>query len=186
MAQAVIFDLVGTLFSLDAVNERLKREGAAQVSGSWFQEAIQTAMAATLARQYLPFRQAVEISLTNLLEIQGITRTSVPEILETFKELDAEDGARQCLKGLAKKGLRLAVLTNSAKGAAANLLLHSRLAEFIEMVISVDEVEKCKPHPRAYRLALDRLDVEPEDCWMVAAHGWDIYGAAAVGCTRSG
>ena len=180
MTRTVIFDLVGTLFSLDTITGRLEQTGGPEVSASWFHEALQTAMAATLSRRYLPFRQAVEISLTNLLEIHGVTQVSVPEIMRALKELPPEDGARECLKALAKERFRLVVLTNSSKEAAAALLQRSGLAEFIQVVISVDEVEKCKPHPRTYRLALDRMDVDPEEAWLVSSHGWDIYGAAAV------
>jgi len=171
---------VGTLFSLDSITERLEQAGGPAVSACWFQEALQTAMAATLSRRYLPFRQAVEISLTNLLEMRGISQVSVPEIMGALKELHPEDGARECLKALAKERFRLVVLTNSSKEAAATLLQRSGLAEFIQTVRSVDEVEKCKPHPRTYRLALDRVDAEPEEAWLVSSHGWDIYGAAAV------
>lgn len=181
MAKVAIFDLVGTLFSLDAVTERLEREGARGLTDCWFQETIQAAMAATLAERYLPFREVVEITLTNLLEIQGLTEVSVPGVLEAFDELSPEDGAHDCLKRLSKDGVRLAVLTNSSKLSAMALLKRSGLADFFEMVISTDEVEKCKPHPSTYRFILDRLDAEPEDSWMAASHGWDIYGAAAAG-----
>lgn len=53
MAKVIIFDLVGTLFSLETVNRLLEKEGLK--GDSWFQESIQTAMAATLAERYLPF-----------------------------------------------------------------------------------------------------------------------------------
>jgi 2-haloacid dehalogenase len=181
MGKVAIFDLVGTLFSLNAVTERLEREGARGFSDCWFQEAIQAAMAATLAERYLPFREVVEITLTNLLEIQGITEVSVPGVMEAFNELRPADGVPECLKRLSRDGVRLAVLTNSAKPSTAALLKRSGLADFFEMVISTDEVEKCKPHPFTYRFILDRLDAEPEASWMATTHGWDIYGAAAAG-----
>lgn len=181
MAKVAIFDLVGTLFSLDAVTERLEREGARELSDCWFQEIIQAAMAATLAERYLPFREVAEITLTNLLEIQGLSEVSVPGVLEAFNELRPEDGAHDCLKRLSRDRVRLAVLTNSAKASAVALLKQSGLADFFETVISTDEVERCKPHLSTYRFILDRLDAEPEDSWMAASHGWDIYGAAAAG-----
>ncbi|ACM18704.1 haloacid dehalogenase, type II [Geotalea daltonii FRC-32] len=179
MAKVVIFDLVGTLFSLETVNRLLEKEGLK--GDSWFQESIQTAMAATLAERYLPFRDVVELSLTNLVEIHGLTAVSIPAVMEKLKELQPMAGAVECLKKLKGQKARLAVLTNSGKPAAVALLERSGLATHFEMIVSTDEVEKCKPHPSTYLLAMDRLGAEPEDCWMVAAHGWDIYGAAAAG-----
>lgn len=181
MGRVAIFDLVGTLFSLDAVTERLEREGARGFSDCWFQETIQACMAVTLAERYIPFREVVGITLTNLLEINGLTEVSVPGVLDAFNELRPEYGVLECLQKLSRDGVRLAVLTNSAKPSAAALLKRSGLTDFFEMVISTDEVEKCKPHPSTYRFILDRLDAEPEDSWMATTHGWDIFGAAAAG-----
>ncbi|WP_243373649.1 haloacid dehalogenase type II [Geotalea sp. SG265] len=179
MAKVVIFDLVGTLFSLDTVNEQLEKEGLK--GDCWFQECIQAAMAATLAERYLPFRDVVELSLTNLVEIHGLAGVSVPAVMEGLKELQPLAGTAECLKKLKGQKIRLAILTNSAKPAAVALLERSGLAPYFEMIVSTDEVEKCKPHPSTYLLAMDRLDADAEDCWMVAAHGWDVYGAAAAG-----
>lgn len=179
MARTVIFDLVGTLVSLEKVTELLEEEG---LDGDcWFQESIQTAMAATLAERYLPFRDLVELSLTNLVEIRGLTGVSVPAVMEKLKELQPLPGAAECLKKLQGQKVRLAVLTNSAKPAAVALLERSGLAPYFHMIVSTDEVERCKPHPSTYLLAMDRLHADAEDCWMVATHGWDVYGAAAAG-----
>lgn len=181
MGKVAIFDLEGTLFSLDAVTERLEREGARGLSDCWFQEAIQACMAATLAERYLPFREVVEITLTNLLEINGLTEVSVPGVLDAFNELRPEHGVRECLQNLSRDRVRLAVLTNTAKTSATALLKRSGLMDFFEMIVSTDEVGKCKPHLSTYRFILDRLDAEPENSWMATTHGWDIYGATATG-----
>lgn len=179
MAKVAIFDLLGTLFPLEPVVNMLEQEG--MQGDCWFQESIQTAMAATIAERYLPFREVLEMSLTNLAEIHGLSTVSVPAVMEKIKELPAMEGALECLKKLKSQGVRLAVLTNSSKPAAVAMLERAGLAKSFEMIVSTDEIEKCKPHPSTYLLAADRLNVEADDCWMVAAHGWDIYGAAAAG-----
>lgn len=179
MAKVIIFDLVGTLFSLQTVTAHLEQAGLK--GDCWFQESIQAAMAATLADRYLPFRDVVELSLTNLAEINDLPAVSVPAVMESLKALQPVPGAAESLKKLKGQKARLAVLTNSSKPAAMALLERAGLGGFFEMVVSTDEVERCKPHPATYLLAVDRLDAEPDDCWMVAAHGWDIYGAAAIG-----
>ncbi|BCS56055.1 haloacid dehalogenase type II [Geobacter sp. SVR] len=175
----VIFDLVGTLLSIDPITERLEKEGLR--GDCWFHEILTATMAATLAERYLPFRDAAELSLTNLTEIQALNDVSIPALLELLKQLPPMEDARACLKKLASKGVRLAVLTNSARPAAMSLLQRAELSDFFEAVISADEVEKCKPHPAPYRYTLDRLHIEPEEAWMVACHSWDICGASAAG-----
>lgn len=179
MPKVAIFDLIGTLFSLERMGRALE-EGGMQ-GDCWFQETIQNAMAATLAERYLPFRDVMELSLTNMAEIRGLEALSVPDILETLKDLEPETGAYDCLKELQTLGVRLAVLTNGSRSLVTSLLTRHGLDRFFQMVISTDEVERCKPHPSTYLLATERMDSEPGEAWMVAAHGWDIYGAAAAG-----
>jgi 2-haloacid dehalogenase len=179
MGATAIFDLTGTLFSIDPITERLEQQGLR--GDCWFQEILLTAMAATLAERYLPFRDAAELSLTNLTEIQALSDISIPELLEVFKQLPPAEGARACLKKLAGKGVRLAALTNSARPVAMTLLQQSELADYFEVVVSTDDVGKSKPHPAPYRYTLDRLHIEPEEAWMIACHSWDICGAAAAG-----
>ncbi len=72
----VIFDVVGTLFSLDRVRESIREQGLPpELLPWWFGRLLQTAMAATLASRYLPFRQAAEASLKQVLTVAGRPET---------------------------------------------------------------------------------------------------------------
>jgi 2-haloacid dehalogenase len=48
-------------------------------------------------------------------------------------------------------------------------------------VLSGELVQAYKPDPAVYRLALDRLALDPRRTLMVAAHPWDLRAAAALG-----
>jgi 2-haloacid dehalogenase len=48
-------------------------------------------------------------------------------------------------------------------------------------VLSGEMVAAYKPDPAVYRLALDRLALDPHRTLMVAAHPWDLRAAAAQG-----
>jgi 2-haloacid dehalogenase len=48
-------------------------------------------------------------------------------------------------------------------------------------VLSGELVRAYKPDPAVYRLALDRLALDPRRTLMVAAHPWDLRAAAALG-----
>jgi 2-haloacid dehalogenase len=73
---------------------------------------------------------------------------------------------------LKKAGLRLAALTNGTPKGARSQLEHAGLTEYFEQIFSVDEVKRFKPAPEPYRMAAQRLAVEPQEVRMVAA--WDI------------
>ena len=57
--------------------------------------------------------------------------------------------------------------------AAAGLTWHC--------VLSGEMVHAYKPDPAVYRLAVDRLALDPRRTLMVAAHPWDLRAAAAYG-----
>lgn len=48
-------------------------------------------------------------------------------------------------------------------------------------MLSCDAVRRCKPHPAPYEHALTELDGALAHTVLVAAHGWDVMGADAVG-----
>ena len=48
--------------------------------------------------------------------------------------------------------------------------------------MTVDEVRRFKPAREVYEAAAKRFGVEISDMLMVAAHDWDIAGAAIAGC----
>jgi 2-haloacid dehalogenase len=76
----------------------------------------------------------------------------------------------------------LAVLTNSAYEDVRVQLANAKLSGYFEHVFSAAEVRRFKPAPEVYQFAAKRLGVQPHQMLMVAAHPWDLMGAAAAGC----
>ena len=120
------------------------------------QDAVRLAMAHTLAGDFRPFSE--------LLEAAG---GRVPDEQPPFP--DVEPG----LERLAAAGHRLAVITNSARETGEQHLERAGLLPHFERVAGVDEARAYKPDRRAY-------DLVPGD-WHVAAHWWDVLGAACAG-----
>ena len=58
----------------------------------------------------------------------------------------------------------------------------AKLSEYFERVLSVSEVNRFKPARQTYEFAANSLGVGPREILMVAAHPWDLMGAAAAGC----
>lgn len=178
----IIFDLVGTIFSLDRVREKMREQGLpAEVLQLWFARLLQSAMAGTLAGRYLPFRQAAEASLKQVLAVGDYPEDLAEPILQEMKELPPWPEAEDCLLRLRGAGHRLIALTNSSAEAAVGLLGKSGLRDFFEQVLTTDDAGACTPDPRPYRMALERAGSSPSEACMVAAHGWDVLGADAVG-----
>ena len=91
-------------------------------------------------------------------------------------------GALERLRGA---GLRLAALTNSTEEVARAQLEHAGIIGRFEQVLSADMVRRLKPAPEPYLLAGQRLGVAVGRVRLVAAHAWDVAGAARAGCATA-
>ncbi len=178
----IVFDLVGTLFSLGKVEQAFSELGMRPEAAKWwFARLLQSAMAATLANRYTPFLLLAEASLQQVLKAVDRPESLAAGILEQMKELDPWPEAAQSLQQLRGDGHRLIVLTNSSVEAAERLLQKAGVLHAFEAVLSADETDACKPDPRTYRAAAFRAGSPVSESCLVAAHGWDVLGAHAVG-----
>ena len=69
--------------------------------------------------------------------------------------------------------------------ALESQLRNADLAQYFEQKISVDQVQRFKPHPIVYQNAAAQMNVSPSLACLVAAHSWDIYGAMNAGLTAA-
>jgi putative hydrolase of the HAD superfamily len=90
---------------------------------------------------------------------------------------ELEPGAREAVRRLQLRGLALCVVSNWDVGLEAHL---TRLGLRLPVVTSA-EAGAPKPDPAIFRLALERLGVEPERALHVGDSPEDEEGALAVG-----
>jgi 2-haloacid dehalogenase len=178
----LVFDLVGTLLSLDAVGAAMRRRRVPEtLLEIWFARLLLGATTHSLIDRSASFSELARTTLEQVLASHDLPLELVEPILTSLTELEPEPAAEASLRRLADAGHRLAVLTNSDPEAAEKLVSRHGLHAHFEQVLSVAEARAFKPHPAPYRMALARLGVAPSEACLVAAHAWDVLGAASVG-----
>jgi 2-haloacid dehalogenase len=55
----------------------------------------------------------------------------------------------------------------------AAVVENAGLANLLDAVLSIEEVQVYKPHPAVYQLAVDRLSLKPSEICFVSSNGWD-------------
>lgn len=188
MPRVIVFDLIGTLLDLGAMDPLFERffDNAA-VRKEWFAQTLQLAMAAVITNSYEDFGVQSDTALEITARHYKVSMLGEEKnlILGTLRRLRAFPDVAQNLQRLRDAGLKLAVLTNSTLPAAEVQLAFAGLRDHFEQVISVDEVRCFKPAPEVYRLAADRLGVETGQVRLVSAHDWDVSGALRAGCAAA-
>jgi 2-haloacid dehalogenase len=188
MPRVIVFDLMGTLLDFRALDPHFERFfGDAVVRKEWFMQTLQLAMAAVLTNAYEDFGVQADTGLEMTARHYKVSLLGEEKnlILNTLRKLRPYPEVTQSLQRLRDAGLRLAILTNSTAQAAAAQLTYAGLQDHFEQVISADEIHCFKPAPEVYHLAARRLNVEPGQVRLVAAHDWDVTGALRAGCAAA-
>lgn len=90
--------------------------------------------------------------------------------------LEPLPGALEAVDALARRGVRLALLTNGAATAQRKKIDRFDLARHFEVILVEGEFGCGKPDPRVYQHALATLSVAPSDAWMVGDNlEWDVF-----------
>ena len=122
-------------------------------------------------------------SWSNALQEFGIDDTPFAEKLsETFRterrKLHIVFPGVQSLLDELREQYQLALVSNGAPGLQREKLNGSGLAHYFEVVVISGEIGVGKPDPKLFQIALDRLNISPNEAVVIGnARGTDILGA---------
>ncbi len=177
----MVFDIIGTSFSLGKVREALTRAGAPESTlPLWFAQSLRDAFALSQTGGYQPLKSVLQAELPRTLGQLGrsIAPDQVQQVVAAFGQLEPQPGLTELVSALDGDGWRILALTNSSVDSVRSLLNRAGLLTYFSALLSTDQVGKMKPHREVYELA--RREGQGE-IWMVAAHAWDIQGAIKAG-----
>lgn len=177
---AVVFDVVETLFSLDSVGAALERKGVGgETLGLFFARMLRDAFALGSLDEYRPFGEFAQAALANVAP--GLNAADREEVLSAFSELGIHADVRPALERLREEGIRVAALTNGSASNTTSLIERHGLADAFELVVSVDELRTWKPRAAPYLYVAEQLGLDRDRIAMVAVHAWDLHGARRAG-----
>lgn len=183
MRPAIAFNLNGTLLDPSGLDPLFSEFFAD--SGwrrTWFLQVEKLLLLSAATTVYHDFESIAQAAL-GLVEAE--TRRLSSEEKARFKEavlhLPAFPDVEDSLKRL-RDDYTLVILTNSTLKGAMRQISNAGLTRYFAHVHSADEVQHFKPAPEPYRMLAQKLGVAVGDITLVAAHAWDIAGAAWAGC----
>jgi pyrophosphatase PpaX len=107
--------------------------------------------------------------------------------LDKHDELVAEfPHVREVLEELARRGIRLGVVTNKMRLTTEMGLKLCGIDRFMETVVTVDDVKRGKPDPEAVLKALELMKAAPEETIMIGDSKYDIIAGQAAGVKTAG
>lgn len=180
----IVFDVNETLLDTAALNPLFERFfETPQMRQVWFLTLQEHWMTATLTDQFLPFGELATAALRQVAQQRGqpVTQEQQQELTEGLKALPAHQDVLPALERLSRQGHTLTALTNGSLAALRKQLQHAGLTGRFDAELSVEQVQRYKPAPQAYRLVTEHWQIAPGEMTMVAAHSWDMIGASRAG-----
>ena len=121
-------------------------------------------------------------SLDALLDEHGIgprvDEADREQLVRAWHRLPAWPDSAELITRLRRRSTVVAL----SNGSFALLVSLAKTAGLpFEGIISAESTRSYKPAPEPYAKAAELLEVDPAGILLVAAHGWDLTGAASVG-----
>jgi pyrophosphatase PpaX len=177
--QALLFDLDGTLIDTHDLIWRcysrvLEERVGEYPNREWFTRATG-----------LPLDEIFAAALAGC----GREDVDVDALVSRYRELQLEldhsirvfPGVEPLLDDLARRGLRLAIVTTKHSRLALRHIRMLGLEERFETVVTGDQCARSKPDPEPFRTALERLGLPPDSALGVGDSIHDIASARAAG-----
>jgi len=193
--RACVFDAYGTLFDYasaaagcrEAFGERL-----APLTTLWRDKQLQYTWLRALQGRHADFWQVTGDALDFALETLGLDDPPLrTRLMELYLSLDVFPEVPAMLQRLKAAGLKTAILSNGSPQMLDAVVKKAGIAEFLDVVLSVELVGVYKPNPKVYQLAVDRLAIPAGAISFQPSNAWDAYAASAFGmrvvwCNRYG
>lgn len=193
--RACVFDAYGTLFDYASAAARCRDELGAEwerLSVLWRDKQLQYTWLRAIQDRHVDFWQVTGDALDYALETLGISDHALRErLMGLFLSLEAFPEMPAMLGRLKAAGLKTAILSNGSPRMLQAAVDNAGIGDLLDHVLSVEEAGVFKPHPKVYRLAVDRLGLAAEAISFQSSNAWDAYAASAFGmrvvwCNRYG
>jgi len=124
------------------------------------------------ARRQIVRQAFAELGNTNILDAYTIAEQYS---IERTNRVGLFPGAKETLHTLKDRGVRLALITNGEAAGQNAKIDRFHLRPYFEQIFVEGEVGFGKPEPRIYQLAMDRMQVTPQEVWMVGDNlEWEV------------
>ena len=175
-----LFDLDGTLIdTLDLIVKcfqyNLDRIAGIQVT----RDQVLPNVGLPLREQYRVFLEPLDLSI----DYQEVLDAHMDYQIQHWKNYIHEyPGAKDTLRGLKKRGAKLAIVT-SRRQETANLYIQAfGFHNYIDVLCTPDKTLKHKPYPDPALWTLDQLDARPEQALFVGDSLFDVQCGNGAGC----
>jgi len=98
--------------------------------------------------------------------------------IDKLKNLSQSDQLIECMNSLTNDGYKIAVCSNSIRKTVLTVLSKLGIIEYIDLIISNEDVKNSKPHPEMYWKAISKMSFLPEQTLIVEDSPYGLLAAS--------
>lgn len=170
----VIFDLDGVLVEAKNIHYDALNEALGKYAISWQEHlSIYDGLKTTQKLQMLTEQKGLPIE-----EHEVIWETKQHITLQKLKELKPNQTLQSVMNALVEDGYKIAVCSNSIRKTVLTVLSKLGIMEFMDYIISNEDVQNSKPHPEMYWRAISKMGCLPEETLIVEDSPYGLLAAS--------
>lgn len=177
-----LFDMDGTLVKFKLDFEYLK-----QVTRKILEEnRIQIEMKGSLIETLKELRSEFSEEEAYSEFVKKIENIVVQHEIEASEKAEAFPHSIDLLTSLKSKGKNIGIVTRNNKAASINTLKVTGLIEYMDVIVTREDVEKVKPDPEHVEVAIKHLEKKAKDTVVIGDHRYDVLAGKRAGCFTIG
>ena len=170
----IIFDLDGVLVEAKNIHYDALNEALGEYAISWNEHlSIYDGLKTTQKLQMLTDKKGLPIE-----EHDSIWEKKQQITLQMLKKLEPNEVLIELMDSLSKAGYKLAVCSNSIRKTVLTVLSKLGIMEYMDLVISNEDVQNSKPHPEMYWKAISMMSCLPEQTLIVEDSPYGLLAAS--------
>ena len=98
--------------------------------------------------------------------------------LQKLKNLNQDEKLKKIMYKLSSKGYKIAVCSNSIRKTVLTVLSKLGIMEYMDLVMSNEDVKNSKPHPEMYWTAMSKMGFLPEETLIIEDSPYGLLAAS--------
>jgi len=171
----VIFDLDGVLVEAKNIHYKALNEALGKKYSITWNEHLSTydGLKTTQKLDMLTERKGLSVN-----EHQSIWERKQQITLQKLKQLGTDDTLIELMDWLSTNGYKIAVCSNSIRKTVLTVLSKLGIMEFMDYIISNEDVDNSKPHPEMYWNAISKMKSLPEETLIIEDSPYGLLAAS--------
>ena len=184
MIKTVVFDIYGTLFDINSIQEKCEKlfpGNGEKIAKAWRHKLIEYTHVRQLVDQYKPFSKVIKDSLEYVLDRNDFdySLSDVNECVEEYYRLQVFPEVTQSLNDISH--IDKVIFSNGNQEMIQKVLKHSNIDSSFKHILALEEFGMYKPNSNGYVLLEERIPYEKQEILFVSSNKWDIVGAQKFG-----